>query len=96
MIWRAKANPHHTKVLQGIGNDAVADGWGIRLKSATSVEIRNLAFMNCDSGEGDNIGLQQNNNYIWVHHCDLFYGNAGSDKDQVKGDGALDCKNPIM
>jgi len=48
--------------------------------------------MNCDSGEGDNIGLQQNNDYVWVHNCDLFYGNAGSDADQIKGDGAMDCK----
>lgn len=92
MASESKSASYEGLTIEGIGNDAVADGWGIRLKSTTSVEIRNLAFMNCDSGEGDNIGLQQNNNYIWVHHCDLFYGNAGSDKDQVKGDGALDCK----
>ena len=78
--------------IEGVGKDAVANGWGIRVKNATSVEIRNLAFMNCHSDEGDNIGLQQGNNYVWVHHCDMFYGDAGSDADQVKGDGALDCK----
>ncbi len=78
--------------IEGIGNDAVADGWGIRIKNAANIEVRNLATMNCDSGEGDNIGLQQNNEHVWVHHCDFFYGNAGSDADQVKGDGALDCK----
>ncbi len=78
--------------IEGIGNDAVADGWGIRIKNAVNIEVRNLAIMNCDSGEGDNIGLQQNNEHVWVHHCDFFYGNAGSDADQVKGDGALDCK----
>jgi pectate lyase len=48
--------------------------------------------MNCNSGEGDNVGLQQDNNYIWVHNCDMFYGDAGSDADQIKGDGALDTK----
>ena len=48
--------------------------------------------MNVDSKEGDNIGLQQDNQYVWVHNNDFFYGHAGSDKDQVKGDGALDCK----
>jgi pectate lyase len=48
--------------------------------------------MNCDSSEGDNIGMQQNNSYIWVHNNDLFYGHAGSDADQIKGDGALDNK----
>lgn len=78
--------------IEGIGKDAVANGWGIRLKGLNYGEVRNLGFMNCNSDEGDNIGLQQDNNYIWVHHCDMFYGNAGSDSDQVKGDGALDCK----
>lgn len=78
--------------VEGVGNDAVADGWGIRVKGARLVEIRNIGFMNCNSDEGDNIGLQQDNEYIWVHNCDLFYGHAGSDSDQAKGDGALDCK----
>jgi pectate lyase len=27
-----------------------------------------------------------------VHNCDLFYGHAGSDGDQAKGDGAMDSK----
>lgn len=78
--------------LEGVGDDAVADGWGIRVKNASNIEIRNIGVMNCDSDEGDDIGLQQNNEYVWVHHCDLFYGNAGSDSDQAKGDGAMDCK----
>jgi pectate lyase len=78
--------------LEGVGNDAVANGWGIRVKSASNVEIRNIGTMNCDSDEGDNIGLQQDNDYIWVHNVDFFYGHAGSDADQVKGDGSLDCK----
>ena len=78
--------------IEGIGNDATANGWGIRIKNAFDVEIRNIGIMNVDSDEGDNIGLQQDNKYIWVHNCDFFYGHAGSDKDQVKGDGALDCK----
>jgi len=78
--------------LEGIGNDVVADGWGIRVKNASNVEIRNLGTMNCDSDEGDNISLQQSNEYIWVHHCDFFYGKPGGDADQAKGDGALDSK----
>lgn len=78
--------------FEGIGEDAVADGWGIRVKNASNIEISNLGTMNCNSDEGDNIGLQQDNEYVWVHNCDLFYGNAGSDADQIKGDGAMDCK----
>ena len=78
--------------FEGVGDDAVANGWGIRLKNASNIEVRNIGTMNTDSGEGDNIGLQQDNDYVWVHNCDLFYGNAGSDADQIKGDGAMDCK----
>ena len=78
--------------VEGVGDDAVADGWGLRIKNASNIEVRNIGFMNCNSGEGDNVGLQQKNDYIWVHNCDMFYGNAGSDADQIKGDGALDCK----
>jgi len=78
--------------IEGIGNDAVANGWGVRLKSASNIEVNNLGFMNCNSTAGDNVGMQQDNDHIWVHNCDLFYGNAGSDADQIKGDGALDNK----
>ena len=78
--------------LEGIGEDAVINGFGLRLKNSSNVEIRNLAVMNCDSNEGDNIGLQQTNDHIWVHNCDFFYGDAGSDADQAKGDGQLDTK----
>ncbi|MBN2236932.1 MAG: T9SS type A sorting domain-containing protein [Bacteroidales bacterium] len=78
--------------LEGVGDDAVAYGWGIRLKNASNIEVRNLGFMLTDADEGDNVSLQQDNEYVWVHHCDMFYGAAGSDSDQVKGDGALDCK----
>ena len=78
--------------FEGIGSDATANGWGLRIKNSSNVEVRNLGFMNCDSSEGDNIGLQQKNDHVWVHNCDLFYGDAGSDADQAKGDGALDTK----
>lgn len=93
----SNANSEKTKIggpvtFEGIGSDATANGWGLRVKNASNVEIRNLGFMNCNSDEGDNIGLQQGNDHVWVHNCDLFYGDAGSDADQVKGDGALDTK----
>lgn len=78
--------------LEGIGNDATFNGFGVRIKGSSNIEIRNLAFMNCNSNEGDNVGLQQDNDHIWVHNCDFFYGDAGSDADQAKGDGALDTK----
>ena len=69
--------------IEGVGSDATAYGWGIRIKNAQYVEVSNLGFMMCNSSEGDN---------IWVHNCDMFYGQPGGDADQKKGDGALDCK----
>lgn len=79
--------------IEGVGTDAVANGWGVRLKAASNIEVSNLGFMNCNSTAGDNVGMQQDNDHVWVHNCDLFYGNAGSDADQIKGDGALDNKS---
>jgi len=78
--------------FEGIGSDAVVNGWGVRIKKGSNIEIRNLGFMLTDAGEGDNVGLQQDNDHIWVHNCDMFYGAPGGDADQAKGDGALDCK----
>ncbi|MEN3324713.1 T9SS type A sorting domain-containing protein [Mariniflexile soesokkakense] len=92
IVIENKNNASSHITLEGVGEDAVADGWGIRVKNATNIEIRNIGSMNCNSSEGDNIGLQQNNDYVWVHNIDFFYGDAGGDADQAKGDGALDCK----
>lgn len=92
VVIENKQNASSHITLEGVGDDAVADGWGIRIKNATNIEIRNIGSMNCNSDEGDNIGLQQDNDYIWVHNVDFFYGDAGGDADQAKGDGALDCK----
>lgn len=85
-------NASSSITLEGIGSDAVINGWGIRLKNATNIEVRNLGFMLTDAGEGDNLSLQQDNTYIWAHNNDLFYGKPGGDADQAKGDGALDAK----
>ena len=78
--------------FEGVGSDALVNGWGVRIKTATNIEVRNLGFMLTDASEGDNLSLQQDNTYIWAHHNDLFYGAPGSDADQAKGDGALDSK----
>ncbi len=86
-------NANSYLTIEGVGNDAVVNGMGIRLKSASNIEVSNLGFMNCNSTAGDNIGMQQDNDHIWVHNNDLFYGDAGSDADQIKGDGAIDNKN---
>lgn len=91
VIENAKLATGHI-TLEGVGDDAVADGWGVRLKSASNIEVRNLGVMNVNSTAGDDIGLQQDNDHVWIHNNDHFYGDAGSDADQVKGDGAMDVK----
>lgn len=70
--------------IEGIGSDATAYGWGIRIKNAQYVEISNIGFMMIDSAEGDNVSLQQSNKNVWVHNCDMFYGAPGGDADQKK------------
>lgn len=77
--------------LEGVGDDAVADGFGIRVNESTSVEFRNIAVINCDSIEGDSLGVDKSN-HVWVHNMETYYGYAGADEDQKKGDGSLDCR----
>jgi len=78
--------------FEGVGDDAVTNGWSFCLKTAANVEIRNIAAMNNNSTNGDDFGLQQDNDHVWIHNNEMYYGNAGSDADQVKGDGAMDIK----
>jgi pectate lyase len=92
IVIENKNNASGSITFEGVGTDAVANGWGLRIKTASNIEVRNLGFMLTNAGEGDNVGLQQANDHIWVHNCDLFYGSAGGDADQEKGDGAMDCK----
>lgn len=75
--------------VEGIGEDATAYGWGILIRNCGNVEIRNLGIMLFPD---DGISLDTDNCNIWVHNNDIFYGRAGSDADQVKGDGSADVK----
>jgi pectate lyase len=34
----------------------------------------------------------EDNDYIWVHHCDFFYGDAGGDADQGERAMAHSCQ----
>ena len=75
--------------IEGIGDDAVIHGFGILLRNAVSVELRNFAIMNCMD---DCVSIDTDNSHLWVHNLDLFYGQTGSDSDQSKGDGTIDIK----
>lgn len=76
--------------LEGIGDDATLRGFGLLLKNAANVELRNFAIMRCMD---DCVSLDTDNKFIWVHHLDFFYGQKGSDADQAKGDGTTDIKD---
>ena len=75
--------------IEGIGADATISGFGILIRNAKNVEIRNLGIMNFMD---DGISVDTDNSNLWIHNCDFFYGQKGSDSDQVKGDGSLDTK----
>ncbi|WP_394522685.1 pectate lyase family protein [Lacrimispora sinapis] len=75
--------------LEGIGEDATAYGWGILVRNCGNLEVRNLGIMLYPD---DGISLDTDNCNVWVHNNDIFYGTAGSDADQAKGDGSADVK----
>ena len=74
--------------LEGVGNDATLHGFGVLVRNCSYVELRNFAVM---MHPEDGISLDTNNEHIWGHHLDIFYGqNKGGDK--AKGDGSFDVK----
>lgn len=75
--------------LEGIGDDATFNGFGMTFYNGTKVEMRNIGLVNFND---DGIQLK-GTQHAWIHHNDFFYGNAGSAADQKKGDGSLDVKD---
>ena len=75
--------------VEGIGEDATLFGLGILIRDCTNIEVRNLGIMMFPD---DGVSLDTDNNNIWIHNNDIFYGAPGSDADQVKGDGSCDVK----
>lgn len=75
--------------VEGIGDDAVAYGFGFYTKRCKGIEIRNIGVMLFPD---DGISVENDNRNLWFHHCDFFYGMPGKDADQSKGDGTIDMK----
>lgn len=74
--------------IEGVGSDATFHGFGVLVRACKYVELRNLGVM---MHEEDGISFDTNNEHVWGHHLDLFYGkNKGGDK--AKGDGSFDVK----
>ena len=75
--------------IEGIGEDAGIHGFGMLIRNAGNLELRNFAVMACLD---DSVSLDTSNCNVWVHNMDLFYGQTGGDADQAKGDGTVDVK----
>ncbi len=88
-IKGAKAYQKMNITIEGVGDDATTTGFGFLIRSASNIELRNFANMLCMD---DAVSIDTDNSHIWVHNLDLFYGNAGGEKDQAKGDGTIDMK----
>ena len=85
-LLNLKTNANIT--MEGIGTDAQCNGWGLNIRAATNVEIRNLSFANY---QDDAVSIQVDNRNIWIHHNDFMVGaNGGGDKEL--GDGSCDIK----
>ena len=87
-----KGNSETTEMnvtLEGIGDDATFNGFGMTFYNGTKVEMRNIGLVNFNDDGVQLKGTQ----HAWIHHMDFFYGNAGSAADQKKGDGSLDVKD---
>ena len=79
--------------IEGVGHDATLFGAGVAAFKSENIEIANLGLIKWGGGkDGDGVSLKEDS-YAWVHHCDYFYGDAGSDADQAKGDGSMDLKD---
>lgn len=77
--------------IEGIGNDATLHGFGVLCRNCRYVELRNFAVM---MHPEDGISFDTNNEHVWGHHLDIFYGeNKGGDKS--KGDGSFDVKGTM-
>ena len=76
--------------VEGVGNDATVKGFGFQITNSSGVEFRNFGIMLCMD---DGISIQVDNEHVWVHNMDFFYGGTGSDSDQAKGDGTVDLKD---
>lgn len=88
-IKPAKAYGRLDLTIEGIGMDAAFHGFGFLCRYAGYVEFRNFGIINCMD---DCMSLDTENECIWAHNIDFFYGQAGSDADQKKGDGTFDLK----
>ncbi len=93
--------------IEGVGNDASLDGWGIHFmcESASadlgkSFEVRNITFMNTPEDALGMEGVQANGaitasvERCWIHHNSFLKPDIASpaESDKSEGDGSCDFK----
>src|SRR5262249_50721506 len=66
-LLNLKTNSNIT--MEGIGTDAQCNGWGLNIRAATNVEVRNLSFA---MYEDDAVSIQVDNKNIWIHNIDFM------------------------
>ncbi len=102
---RMQSGKHIT--IEGIGEDATIDGWGIHFMAQSShptlgksFEVRNVSFRNvpedCIGMEGVQSGstLTASVERCWIHHCNFYAPSISNpaESDKAGGDGACDFK----
>lgn len=98
MLKLASGNGNIT--FEGVGPDAVINGWGINTGGASNIVIRNLRFDN-NYGKALEInggGFELRASNLWIDHNTFGVGQnrylfLGHDPDNAKGDGSTDIGN---
>ena len=96
--------------IEGIGTDAVVDGWGFHFIAETaapdfgkSFEIRNIVFRNVPEDCVGMEGVQESSKltapveHCWVHNCEFYKPTISNpaESDKAGGDGACDFKRGL-
>ncbi len=99
----------HSKnvTLEGIGYDAVIEGWGFSFfvgdgyEEYESYEVRNLTFQKYpedalgfqgfQEGSGDNANLKSPIERVWVHNNSFYPGYCANPTESDKGEGDGSC-----
>ncbi len=102
-MLRIKDAKHIT--IEGIGEDAIIDGWGIHFMAATSgrgigFEARNLTFINYPEDALGLEGVQSGSTLTipvqrgWLHNLTFYPGFSANpaESDKANGDGSADFK----
>ena len=75
--------------ILGVNASAGLNGFGLYIRRAENIIVRNLKIHHVPSEYGDAVGIDESH-HVWIDHCEL-YSDMEHDKDYY--DGLLDIKN---